>query len=135
MSSWAIQNTDKVSGMAGIYPVFDLRSYPGLNRAASAYGLTPQKLEASLETHNPIARIDTLAKAKVPVFIIHGDVDKVVPLKQNSAALVEQYRKAGAEDVVELVVAKGQGHNFWPGFFHCQKLIDFAVLQAKSESR
>ena len=45
VSSWAIQNTDKVAGIAGIYPVFDLRSYPGLNRAAPAYGLKPQELE------------------------------------------------------------------------------------------
>jgi CubicO group peptidase (beta-lactamase class C family) len=133
VSSWAIQNTDKVAGIAGIYPVFDLRSYPGLNRAASAYGLTPRELEAALDRHNPIARIDALAKAKVPVFIIHGDVDKVVPLKQNSAALLDRYRQAGAGDVVELVVAKGQGHNFWPGFFHCQELVDFAVVQAKSD--
>jgi pimeloyl-ACP methyl ester carboxylesterase len=132
VSSWAIRNVDKVAGIAGIYPVFDLRSYPGVKRAASAYGLNPQELEATLDQHNPIAQIDVLAKAKVPVFIIHGDVDKVVPLKENSATLVERYKQAKSGNVVELVVAKGQGHNFWPGFFHCQKLIDFAIRQAKS---
>ena len=131
ISSWAIRNTDKVAGIAGIYPVFDLRSYPGLNRAAPAYGLKPQELEAALTRHNPIAGADALAKAKVPVFIIHGDVDKVVPLKQNSAALVARYRQAGAGDAVELIVAEGQGHNFWPGFFNCQQLVDFAVVHAK----
>lgn len=131
MSSWAIHNPDKVAGIAGIYPVFDLRSYPGLNRAAPAYGLKPQELEAALDEHNPIARVDVLAMAKVPVFIIHGDVDKVVPLKQNSAALVEQYKLAGAGDVIELIVAEGQGHNFWPGFFHCQQLVDFSVVHAQ----
>ncbi len=132
ISSWAIRNTDKVSGIAGIYPVFDLRSYPGLNRAAPAYGLKPQELEATLDQHNPIAKIDLLAKAKVPVFIIHGDIDKVVPLKENSATLVEQYKQAKAGDVVKLVVAEGQGHNFWPGFFHCQELVDFAIRRAKA---
>lgn len=131
MSSWAIQNPDKVAGIAGIYPVFDLRSYPGLDRAAAAYGMKPQELEAALDQHNPIARVDVLAKAKVPVFIIHGDVDKVVPLQQNSAALVERYRQAGAGDAARLVVAEGQGHNFWPGFFNCQELVDFAVVHAK----
>ena len=132
VSSWAIRNTDKVSGIAGIYPVFDLRSYPGLKRAAPAYGLKLSELEATLEQHNPIARIDLLAKAKVPVFIIHGAVDKVVPLKQNSATLVERYKQAHAADVVELVVVEGQGHNYFPGFFHCQPLVDFAIRQAKS---
>jgi hypothetical protein len=41
---WAVENADKVSGLAGIYPVFDLRSYPGLEKAAPAYGLTPMEL-------------------------------------------------------------------------------------------
>ena len=132
VSSWAIRNTDKISGIAGIYPVFDLRTYPGLKRAAPAYGLKPPELEATLDQHNPVARLDVLAKAKVPVFIIHGDVDKVVPLKQNSATLVERYKQAHADDVVELVVVEGQGHNLWPGFFHCHQLVDFAIRQAKS---
>ncbi len=134
VSSWAVHNADKVAGIAGIYPVFDLRSYPGVKRAASAYGLKPAELEATLDQHNPIANIDVLAKAKVPVFIIHGDSDRVVPLKDNSAKLVERYKKAKADDIVELVVAKGQGHNYWPGFFHCQKLINFAIRRAKSGS-
>ena len=89
ISSWAVHNADKVAGIAGIYPVFDLRSYPGVKRAAPAYGLKPDELEATLDQHNPIANIDVLAKARVPVFIIHGDSDKVVPLKENSAMLVE----------------------------------------------
>ena len=38
--SWAADNPDKVAGLAGIYPVFDLRSYPKLKAAAPAYGLT-----------------------------------------------------------------------------------------------
>ncbi len=35
-SSWAIRNTDKVAAIAGIYPVFDLTTYPGIKRAAPA---------------------------------------------------------------------------------------------------
>jgi len=134
VSGWAISNPDKVAGIAGIYPVFDLSSYPGLQRAASAYNLTPQELEASLDQHNPVAKIDVLAKAQVPVFIIHGDVDTVVPLKENSAALRDRYRQAGAEDLVTLIVAEGQGHNYWPGFFRCRELIDFAIRRARSGS-
>lgn len=68
----------------------------------------------------------------MPVFIIHGDEDKVVPLKENSAALADRYKKSGAADSVELTIAEGQGHNFWPGFFRCQPLVDFAIHQAKA---
>ena len=85
VSSWAIAQPDKVAGIAGIYPVFDLRTYPGLAKAAPAYGMTAQELEASLTEYNPIARINVLANAKLSVCIIHGNNDKVVPLKENSA--------------------------------------------------
>ncbi len=131
-SSWAISNPEKVAGIAGIYPVFDLTTYPGLDRAATAYGLTPKELESALSRHNPIARIDILAKAKVPVFIIHGDSDKVVPLEPNSAALAKQYEQSNAGELVELVVVPEQGHNLWEGFFRCQELVDFAIRRAKA---
>lgn len=132
VSSWAIRHPEKVAGIAGIYPVFDLQTYPGLNRAAPAYEMKPEELEAALDEHNPIAKADVLAKAKVPVCIIHGDQDKVVPLKENSQAVVEKYKAAKSDALIELIVAEGQGHNFWPGFFRCQTLVDFAVRQAKA---
>lgn len=129
-SSWAIENPQRVAGIAGIYPVFDLRAYPGLEKAAPAYQLTKPELEASLAMHNPIAKADSLAKAKVPFYIIHGDEDTVVPLATNSAALQAIYQQNGSSDVFELLVIKGQGHNFWEGFFRCQALVDFVVKRA-----
>ncbi|MEZ5943433.1 MAG: prolyl oligopeptidase family serine peptidase [Planctomycetaceae bacterium] len=131
VSSWAIRNTDKVAGIAGIYPVFDLTTYPGLKRAAPAYGITPEELDASLAEHNPIRQVDALANAKIPVFIIHGDEDKVVPLKENSQTLFDTYQAQNAAAAIELVIPKGQGHNYWPGFFHCQDLVDFTIRHAK----
>lgn len=131
VTSWACDHPDKVAGIAGIYPVFDFRTYPGIEKAAPAYGLKPNELSAKLDEHNPIERVAMLAEAKVPTFLIHGDEDKVVPLAENSAEFVARYKAAGAEKAVTLVVAKGQGHNFWEGFFRCQELVDFAVAQAR----
>jgi alpha-beta hydrolase superfamily lysophospholipase len=131
-SSWSIANPDKVAGIAGIYPVFDLRTYPGLDTAAPAYGLSSDELRSSLANHNPIAGGDVLAKKRIPVSIIHGDVDTVVPLEENSATLAAIYKAAGASDVFELIVAEGQGHNFWEGFFRCQPLVDFVIRRAKA---
>lgn len=62
--------------------------------------------------------------------ISHGDDDQVVPLKQNSAEFVARCEAAGAANVVKLIVAKGQGHNFWEGFFRCCEQIDFAIARA-----
>lgn len=135
VTSWASEHPERIAGLAGIYPVFDFRTYPGLKSAAPAFGMKPEELEAKAGELNPINRVPILAKAKVPVFIIHGDDDKVVPLKENSATLVEHYKTAGAEDKVQLIVAKGQGHNFWEGFFKCQELVDFAIERAKEGSR
>lgn len=132
VSSWAIENPDKVAGIAGIYPVFDLRTYPGLEKAAPAYDMSATELEATLVKHNPIQRVATLAAEKIPVFFIHGDIDEVVPLKENSAAFVEQYKTAGLPSLAELIVVEGQGHNFWEGFFHCQELVNFAIARARA---
>jgi pimeloyl-ACP methyl ester carboxylesterase len=123
--NWAVEHPDAVGCIAGIYPVCDLRSYPGVEKAAGAYGLTPQQLADELEKHNPISRVELLAQAGVPIFHMHGDMDAVVPLKQNSGALAENYRKFGGK--MTLTVIKGEGHTMWPGWFQSQELVDFVV--------
>ena len=135
VTSWACEHPDQVAGIAGIYPVFDFRTYPGIDKAAPAYGLTAAELSAKQGEHNPIERVDLLAKAKVPALFIHGDDDKIVPIKENSAEFVVRYKAAGAEDAVKLIVAKGQGHNYWEGFFRCQELVDFAIERAKEGAK
>ena len=130
-SSWAIENPEKVAGIAGIYPVFDFRTYPGLDKAAPAYDLTGEQLAARAAEFNPIERLSVLAKAKIPALLIHGEDDKVVPIKENSSAFVALYEAAGAGNVVKLIAVPGQGHNFWEGFFHCQELVDFCIAHAK----
>ena len=129
--NWAVENPESVAGIAGIYPVCDLRSYPGLDKACGAYGLTRVELEAQLDKHNPVARLAPLAKARVPIFHIHGDIDATVPLKENSGEVARQYEKFGGK--MELKVAKGQGHNLWEGFFQCQELVDFVLACSAAE--
>ena len=132
VTSWACDNADKVAGIAGIYPVFDFRTYPGLSQAAPAYELPPEQLAERQREFNPIERLSTLAKSKIPALFIHGDEDKVVPLKENSAEFLARYEAEQAGQSVTLIVAKGQGHNYWEGFFRCQELIDFAIARAQA---
>jgi len=126
--NWAAEHADSVAGVAGIYPVCNLESYPGVDKAAGAYEMTAEQLQAGLAEHNPINRLAPLAKAKVPILHIHGDQDRVVPLEKNSAELASSYRKLGG--TVEIEVIKGQGHNMWDGWFQSQKLTDFIVAHA-----
>jgi pimeloyl-ACP methyl ester carboxylesterase len=132
IGSWAVAHPEKVAGIAGIYPVFDLRSYPGLDRAAPAYGRSPGELEARLAELNPIERVATLARARVPALLIHGDADRVVPLEKNSAAFVRRYEEEGAKSAVTLIIARGQGHNLWEGFFRSRELVEFAIARARA---
>ena len=126
--SWAARNPDKVTAFAGIYPVCDLTSYPGLDKACAAFGLTSQGLADALALHNPVDRLAPLAKARVPLFAIHGDVDKLVPLEANSGRLKQRYEALGGS--MQLIVPKGQGHNMWEGFFRCPELVAFVIAHA-----
>ena len=126
--SWAAENPDKVRCITGIYPVCNIASYPGLPRTCRAYGLTAEQLQAQLAKHNPIDRLAPLAKAKVPIFHIHGDMDRVVPLDKNSAIVKQRYDALGGPMTLEVV--KGQGHNMWVGWFQSQALVDFLIKHA-----
>ena len=126
--SWAASNPDKVSCIAGIYPVGNLESYPGLRRAKGAYKMTAEQLSTDLSQHNPIERLAPLAKANIPLFHIHGDSDKIVPLEENSQLIKERYDQLGGQ--MTLKVIPGQGHNMWRGWFEDQDLVDFVIKKA-----
>ena len=127
--SWAAENPDKVAGFAGIYPVCNVASYPGVAKASGAYRMTPEELSARLAEYNPIDQMVPLAKAGVPLFAIHGDSDTVVPLDANSGEMRKRYEALGGK--MQLIVPPAQGHNMWTGFFQCQELVDFVLAQVK----
>ncbi len=123
--SWAATHPDRVAAFAGIYPVFNLSSYPGLQRAAPAFDLTADQLAERLPEFNPVDRLQQLADRKIPLFAIHGDVDRVVPLELNSGLAASRYEKLDGS--FQLLIPPGQGHNMWDGFFHCEELVQFVI--------
>ena len=129
--SWAAEHPELVGGIAGIYPVCNLNSYPGLDKAVGAFGMSARELKSKLAQHNPIDRLALLAKAQVPIFHIHGDQDKVVPLEENSAIVETRYRELGGP--IEVQVIPGQGHNLWTGWFQSRELTEFVISQATKE--
>ncbi|MGA1199670.1 MAG: alpha/beta hydrolase family protein [Candidatus Latescibacterota bacterium] len=130
--NWAVENPESVACVAGIYPVCNLTSYPGLQRTCGAYNMTEAQLSDQITKHNPIDRLAPLAKAKVPIFHIHGDIDEVVPLNENSKELAKRYTQLGGE--ITLKTIQGQGHNMWSGFFQCQELVNFIITHTASFS-
>jgi predicted esterase len=129
--NWAVEHPKKVRCILGIYPVCDLRSYPGVKTAAGAYGLTPAELETQLARHNPIDRLEPLAKAGVPILHIHGDADAVVPLAKNSQVLFDRYTALGGK--MKLIVVPGKGHAEIPAYFQEPKLVSFLKGAGYSE--
>jgi pimeloyl-ACP methyl ester carboxylesterase len=127
--SWAAENPDKVAAFAGIYPVCNLVSYPGLAKAAPAYGLTATQLETALAEHNPIDRLAPLARARIPLLMIHGDIDTLVPLEDNSLEVRTRYFALGGQ--CRVIIARGQGHNRWAGFFQNEEVTDFVIEHAR----
>ena len=126
--NWAVENPEKIAGIAALYPVCNLESYPGLKRASGAYEMTAEELKSVLASHNPIERLAPLAKEKVPLYHIHGDNDKVVPLEHNSGIMAERYKEFGAP--MTLKVIKDGGHDMKDHWFKDQGLVDFIIKQS-----
>lgn len=129
--NWAAEHPDCVGAVAGIYPVCNLASWPGLNRAARAYEMSAVQLEAELHKHNPIDRLAPLAKAGVPIFHLHGDADRVVPLEGNTAILAERYRVLGGPITVEVIA--GGGHDLNRHWFESETLLGFMIEKALAD--
>ncbi|MDV6029113.1 MAG: sulfatase-like hydrolase/transferase [Phycisphaera sp. RhM] len=133
VSRFAIERPERVAAIGGIYPVLDYTSYPGVERAAAVYGVSADDLQRRQDELNPVKNLDVIAEAGIPVYVIHGTDDRVVPIDRNSAELESAYQSAGSADAITLERVDGQGHNFWEGFFRSQKLIDFLITEAKGD--
>jgi hypothetical protein len=129
--NWAAEHPEQARCVGGIYSVCDLSSWPGLEVASKAYGMSVQQMTEHLAENNPIDRLAPLAKAKVPIFHIHGNADTVVPLDRNAGELVKRYRALGGS--AELEIVPGKGHAEIPEFFHSQRLVDFFLEQSKQK--
>jgi pimeloyl-ACP methyl ester carboxylesterase len=120
--NWAAEYPELVAGVAGIYTVGDLRSYPGLETAAPVYGMTAAELAARLADHNPVDRLEPLARHGVPIWHLHGDADTRVPLESNAGELVRRYRALGGP--ADLVVVPGRGHEEHADYFERQDVVE-----------
>lgn len=65
--------------------------------------------EAIAYKKNPVDNLEPLAKAKLPLLLVYGDKDTVVPHTENSAVVYERYKALGAP--VEQIVKPGLDHH------------------------
>ena len=47
------------------------------------------------DLHNPIHQLEGSAQAKVTLFMVYGDSDRIVPLEENTDIVINRYTKLG----------------------------------------
>ena len=131
MLSWAVLNPIKVKAFAGIYPVLNLRSWPitrNLITTLADFEIDQDTFLKTVDLHNPIHQLEALARAKVPLYMVHGDSDRIVPLEENTQIVINRYTKLGGE--AEVKVVPGKGHQVVDDFFKSKELIEFIIQQS-----
>lgn len=95
-------------------PVTDIRSWPGRfsesaewKQCLECYELTNETAESFAQNPNDYAEKN--AKDGIPVIIVAGDSDSVVPFSQNGAVYLENYKKYS--DTIESIVKPGCDHH------------------------
>ena len=105
--------------VAAVYadaPVMNYLSCPcGIGAAGSGMydefvkntGLTVSRLIN--DRHQPVDYIDNIIRSKIPVFLVCGDSDTIVPFEENGSVLYEKMKEANAD--ITLVLKKGCNHH------------------------
>src|SRR5690606_18142544 len=58
---------------------------------------------------SPLGVIEKVAAAHIPIILVAGDADMVVPFSENGAILAQRYKEAGGE--IKVIVKEGVGHH------------------------
>ncbi|MGB3852684.1 MAG: prolyl oligopeptidase family serine peptidase [Tunicatimonas sp.] len=134
--NWTLAHPERVACIYADAPVCDLKSWPGglmegvgspedWQKSQQAYGLT--EAEAVAFRASPVDRATELAKTGVPLLVVSGDQDTVVPYAENAAVLVAAYQEQGSR--VKTIIKRGEGHVH--GLNNASPIVRFVVKHAK----
>ena len=130
---WAAEHPVDVRCIAGIYPLLNLASWPPggsplLSQAATAYGYASlPEFQKQLIQLSPLSHAGPLAKAKIPILILHGDSDRIVPVRENSQPFVTACTGLGG--TAQLLIVPGKGHEEVDEYFKSDRLLQFLLDQ------
>ncbi len=102
---------------AGLYldaPVVDILSWPGRHGTAGEWAQCLDAYGLTADDPSPFYRIQDAAHrqlidAKIPLILVAGDCDTLVPYEENGALLAARYRESGAP--FALLMKPGVGHH------------------------
>ena len=110
--NWSIRNPGKVAAIYLDAAVMDIRSWPAKSSpglyalALEQYGLTE---ETASRWKGPLDNLPPLVRAGVPIAIVAGGDDPVVPFAENTGILEKRYRELGG--TVMAIVKAACGHH------------------------
>jgi pimeloyl-ACP methyl ester carboxylesterase len=132
--NWAVQNPDKVVCIYGDAPVCDFKSWPAGKGEGKG---SPEDWQALIKFYgfkdeaaalvwkgNPVDNLAPLAQARIPLIHVVGDIDDVVPVKENTAIVERRYRELGGE--IKVIHKPDVGHHPH-GLDDPQPLVDFII--------
>lgn len=137
--NWAEKNPEKISCIYVDAPVCDIRSWPGgfksgrgsegdWQKCLRAYDLTEE--EALRSEGHPAGRMEPLVKHKVPVLIVSGDADDVVPYEENAAIVEEEYKEMKGN--IKVIMKKEAGHTH--GLENAQPIVNFISKHTRKKN-
>ena len=116
--NYAAAYPQHVAAIYGDNPVCNFNSWPGgksgkfsqrdWNKCLAAYGITAAQAPTHAQITDP-AFARKFAKSKIPVAIVLGAADKVVPNAENGAAFAAHYAAAGGP--LKVWLKPGKGHH------------------------
>jgi pimeloyl-ACP methyl ester carboxylesterase len=140
--NWAADNPEKVGCILADNAVLDFKSWPGGKGKGKGSSGDWQELirdyhfaseaEAMAYRKNPIDNLEPLAKAKVPLFLLCGDADDVVPYPENGAIAKARYEKLGGP--VRVLIKHGFGHHPH-GLTDPTPVVEFLLKQILSSDK
>ncbi|MBI1367322.1 MAG: alpha/beta hydrolase [Planctomycetes bacterium] len=136
--NWGARHPDRVLAIYGDAPVCDLKSWPGgkgkgkgspadWQRAIAAYGMKSEQ-EMLDYKQQPFDRLEGLAKAHVPILIVAGDSDTVVPFIENGEIVQKRYQELGGS--IKVILKPGGDHHPH-GLTDPKPLVDFELFALK----
>lgn len=116
--NYAVKHPDTLSSIYLDAPVLDIRSWPGgkgigrgdhmlWQECLRCYKLTEESAEGF--NGNPLDNAEFLAKTGIPLIVVVGDADDLVPYSENAILLENIYKKCNA--AISVIVKHGVGHN------------------------
>ncbi len=111
-TNWSILHPERVSGIYLDSAVLDIHSWPkGKADAAWAKCLKAHQLtESNADAwEGPLSSLSRLIEARIPVMLVAGGADEVVPFQENTGIMEREFAESGGD--ITVIVKAASGHH------------------------